>query len=124
MRRHKTLEKMVEVARNNGESTRKGWTVTMERDSIYTHENGYKQATFDKQGRELVKDVYTFIHWGTPILQIKQEGNLLSGYKLSHKILHGESVSDSQAINAMLQYFGIDDVKTTFRPVNGGFIIL
>lgn len=124
IRRHKTLENMVEVAQNNGESNRNGWVVTMKRDSVYTHENGYKQATFDKQGREIVKDTYTFIHWGTPILEITQQGNLLNGYETSYDILYGESVSDSRAINAMLEYFGIYDVKTTFRPVNGGFIIL
>jgi len=123
--RHKTLENMVEVAQNNdGESNRKGWSVTMKRDSIYTYKKGYKEAIHDKHGRELVKDTYTFIHWGTPILKIIQEGNLRSGYKTTYKILHGESVSDSNAINAMLQYFGIYDVKTTFRPVNGGFVIL
>ena len=117
-RQHKTLENMVEVARNNGESNRKGWTVTMVRTSLNEMiDLGYKKV-------EKVKDIYTFIHWSTPILEITQIGNLSSGYKTSYEILYGESFSDSNAINAMLQHYGITEVKTTFRPVNGGFIIL
>lgn len=117
-RRHKTLENMVEVAQNNGESVRKGWTVTMNRTGNgELIDLGYKKV-------EKVTDKFTFIHWGTPILEIKRTGHLLRGYETTYKIIYGESKSDSDAINAMLQHFGIDDVKTTFRPVNGGFIIL
>lgn len=123
-RRHITLENMTEVASNSGVSERKGWRVEMHKKFVSRE---YSQETYGKLGRamyEINTESFVYIHWGTPILEITRIGNLMTGYETSYEILHGESKSDSDAINAMLGYFGIDDVRTTFRPVNGGFIIL
>ena len=123
-RQHKTLENMVEVAENNGISTRKGWTVEYSKKHVRNEKGTNKYGKLGYEVFEINEETYTFIHWGTPILEIKRTGHLLRGYETTYKIIYGESKSDSDAINAMLQHFGIEDVKTTFRPVNGGFIIL
>ena len=116
-RRHITLESMVDTAENKGNSKRGPWEVVYTRDVPLNEELSYKPYPKAIEG-------YKFYHYGTLILTIDRFGNLFEGYETEYEIIYGESKSDSDAINAMLEYFGIDDVRTTFRPVNGGFIIL
>lgn len=62
---------------------------------------------------ELVNGVYKFYHWDTLILTINNNGGF--------NVVYGESKSDADGINAMLELFGYDN-RYTFRPVNGGFM--
>lgn len=117
-RQHKTLQDMVHVAENQGVSERGNWKVTFDKFAT-----GNLKDIYPKYQVEETTAIITVIHWGTPILEIYRTGYGLGEYEYSHKILHGQSISDSNAINALLDYHGIDEVYTTFRPVNGGFMI-
>lgn len=115
MAQHKTLESMIETAQNRGTSTRKSWTVDFEVTGTgIMYDLGYKKE-------EQRIETYTIIHYGTPILVIKRVGSLMKGYKQDIHYTYGESKSDADAINAVLQYFGINSKRFTFKPVNGGF---
>ena len=115
MRQHKTLESMIETAKNRGTDTRKSWTVDFEvKGTGIMHDLGYKKE-------EQKDETYTIIHYGTPILIIKRVGSLMKGYNQVIHYTYGESKSDADAINSLLQYFGINSKRFTFKPVNGGF---
>lgn len=114
---HKTLESMVEVAQNNGESKRGAWHVTVERVSAgSTYDFGYKKE-------EVVHNFLNVYHYGTKILTLgwEQAGwRNVSDVVVTH--VYGISRSDADAINSVLEYFGVRGERYTYRPVNGGFM--
>lgn len=61
---------------------------------------------------EYENGVYSVYHWDTLVLRINSMG---------YDVVYGESKSDADGINAMLDWFGHSD-RYTYRPVNGGFM--
>lgn len=115
MATHKTLETMVEVAQNKGVSKRKSWEVSYTVMPI----GGYDDLGFKKVEKK--EGLWTVYHYGTIILQIRQTGNLYTGHNYTVDYVYGISKSDADAINALLEYFGIYSKQYTYKPVNGGF---
>jgi len=115
-KRHKTLEMLLERAERRGDATNGKWAVEVHRRT---------SAVWDDNSETICK-TYTFKHYGTIVLQIEEFANNKTGRDQAigrpHLIqYYGQSRSDADGINAMCEYFGLEE-RFSFKPVNGGFM--
>jgi hypothetical protein len=116
MRQHKTLESMIESAEKWGRSRRRNWAVYYDVEPLHSQTNVSFKYVEDLEAQYMIQ------HYGVTVLTLVRRGNLYTGHQYDVKYVYGESRSDADAINAVLEYFGIRRYKASYRPVNGGFV--
>lgn len=95
----KTVDTLIERAERNGES--------------HASRNGVQ--VYATEANNMRGGMFRLFHYGTETVILKHTD--------SHAVLvgvYGESVSDAESLNTVMNYYGIP-VQFGFRPVNGGF---
>ena len=66
-----------------------------------SYDNGYKGPLESKYSATIDNDILTFTHWGTKTLELDLKGRTIIDY-------YGESVSDRDSLNDVLNYFNLN----------------
>ena len=64
---------------------------------------GYKGPLESKYSATIENDILTFTHWGTKTLELDLKGRTIIDY-------YGESVSDRDSLNDVLNYFNLSNL--------------
>ena len=68
-----------------------------------SYDNGYKGPLESKYSATINNEILTFTHWGTKTLELDLKGRTIIDY-------YGESVSDRDSLNDVLNYFNLSNL--------------
>ena len=68
-----------------------------------SYDYGYKGPLESKYSATIKNDILTFTHWGTKTLELDLKGRTIIDY-------YGESVSDRDSLNDVLDYFNFNNL--------------
>ena len=126
MKKNKTIIQLIDRANNRNDGyaklSRQGEIVY----EVVAERKSFKPSQIVDLGHvklERIIKVFRLYHYETLICHVELDTTVRDQPVLNREIvkIYGESKSDADAINTMLDYLGFKGETYTFRPVNGGF---